>query len=290
MHGVQLVVSDDHAGLKRAIGQVLSEACWQRCYVHFLRHALDHLARKANDECLFELHWLYDRRSADEARRDLAAWLGRWQAKYPKLCEWVESNIEETWTFYRLPRDHHKHLKSTNMLEQINQELNRRTHIIRIFPNEASCLQLIRGSGRGDPQGVDRGIPLPEHGCLTRSGQSRPATHSHGGMKILSRTGQRSPWRPLFGAAHPAAATLAVMNSSKDRQAPGTLPPSLCDFEHIVLGTKPCRCSSRAAGTAVRLVLTDSTRNASGGIARCSLPECGRCAVRNWPERRPSSR
>ena len=56
----------------------------------------------------------------------------------------MENNIEETWTFYRLPHEHHKHLKSTNMLERINQELKRRTHIIRIFPNEASCLRLIR--------------------------------------------------------------------------------------------------------------------------------------------------
>jgi putative transposase len=87
---------------------------------------------------------LYDRRNVEEARRDLAAWLLRWQEKYPKLCAWVEENIEETLTFYRLPREHHKHLKSTNMLERLNQELKRRTHVIRIFPNEESCLRLIR--------------------------------------------------------------------------------------------------------------------------------------------------
>jgi len=80
----------------------------------------------------------------DCARRDLVAWLGKWQAKYPKLCEWVEGNIEETFTFYRLPKEHHKHLKSTNMLERLNQELKRRTHVIRIFPNPESCLRLIR--------------------------------------------------------------------------------------------------------------------------------------------------
>jgi putative transposase len=142
--GVRLVVSDDHAGLKRAIMEVLPEAAWQRCYVHFLRNALDHLPRKADDDCLMELRWLYDRRNAEEARRDLAAWLSRWASKYPKLCEWVEANIEETWTFYRLPREHHKHLKSTNMLERLNQELKRRTHIIRIFPNAESCLRLTR--------------------------------------------------------------------------------------------------------------------------------------------------
>ena len=68
----------------------------------------------------------------------------RWQEKYPKLCTWVEENIEETLTFYRLPREHHKHLKSTNMLERLNQELKRRTQVIRIFPNEESALRLIR--------------------------------------------------------------------------------------------------------------------------------------------------
>ena len=88
----------------------------QRSYVHFLRDGLDYLARKVADDCLIELRWLYDRRNAEEARRDLAAWLLRWQEKYPKLCVWVEENIEETLTFYRLPREHHKHLKSTNML------------------------------------------------------------------------------------------------------------------------------------------------------------------------------
>ena len=56
----------------------------------------------------------------------------------------MEGNIEETFTFYRLPKEHHKHLKSTNMLERLNQELKRRTHVIRIFPNPESCLRLIR--------------------------------------------------------------------------------------------------------------------------------------------------
>ena len=144
LHGVEFVVSDDHDGLKKAIREVLKEAAWQRCYVHFLRNALDHIPRKADDDCLQELRWLYDRRNIDEAGVDLAAWLTRWQAKYPKLTDWVEENIEQTWTFYRLPRQHHKHLKSTNMLERLNEEIRRRTRVVRIFPNHDSCLRLIR--------------------------------------------------------------------------------------------------------------------------------------------------
>ena len=144
LRGVELVVSDDHAGLRAAVREVLPEAPWQRCYVHFLRNALDHLPRRRDDDCLRELRWIYDRRDAGEARRDLAAWLAKWQSKYAKLCDWVESNIEETLTFYRLPAQHHKHLKSTNMLERLNEEIKRRTHVVRIFPNEASCLRLVR--------------------------------------------------------------------------------------------------------------------------------------------------
>jgi transposase-like protein len=144
LRGAVVVVSDDHPGLKCAIAQVLPEAFWQRCYVHFLRNALDYLPRKAADDCLTELRWFYERRNVEEARRDLVVWLSKWQGKYPKLCEWVEANIEETFTFYRLPKEHHKHLKSTNVLERLNQELKRRTHVVRIFPNEASCLRLVR--------------------------------------------------------------------------------------------------------------------------------------------------
>jgi putative transposase len=144
LFGVEFVVSDDHEGLKQAIREILPGAYWQRCYVHFLRNALDYLSRKLADDCLQELRWIYDRRELAEARRDIAAWLAKWQAKHSRLCDWVEENIEETLTYYRLPQQHHKHMKSTNMLERLNQELKRRTHVVRIFPNAESCLRLVR--------------------------------------------------------------------------------------------------------------------------------------------------
>ena len=144
LQGVELVITDDHAGLRKAIAEVFTEAVWQRCYVHFLRNALDYLPRKADNDCMTELRWIYDRRSIEEARQDLAAWLKKWSSRYPKLCDWVEGNIEETLTFYRLPRQHHKNLKSTNLLERLNEEIKRRTLVVRIFPNLAACLRLVR--------------------------------------------------------------------------------------------------------------------------------------------------
>ncbi|PBN41305.1 IS256 family transposase [Sphingobium sp. D43FB] len=144
LRGVEYVVADDHAGLRAAVREVLPDAWFQRCYVHFLRNALDHLPRKADDDCLQELRWIYDRRELSEAKSDLAAWLRKWSPRYPKLTSWAEETIEETFTFYRLPRQHHKHMKSTNMLERFNEEIKRRTIVLRIFPNEDSCLRLIR--------------------------------------------------------------------------------------------------------------------------------------------------
>jgi len=88
--------------------------------------------------------WIYDRRDIQEANRDLAAWILKWQGNRPKLDDWVESNIGDTLTFYRLPRVGHKHLKSTNMLERLNQKIKRRPRVVSIFPNTDSCLRLVR--------------------------------------------------------------------------------------------------------------------------------------------------
>jgi putative transposase len=124
--------------------QVLSGAFWQRCYVHFLRNALDYVPRRVDDDCLLELRWMYDRRDLSEVRRDLAAWLAKWSGKYPKLTGWVEKNIEETVTYCRQPLAHRKPMKPTNMLERLNEEIRRRTYGVRIFPNARSCLRLVR--------------------------------------------------------------------------------------------------------------------------------------------------
>ena len=200
LRGVRMAVSDDHAGLKRAIAAVLPEAAWQRCRVHFpfghelraewLRNALDHLPRKVNDDCLTELRWLYDLRNASEAQLHLRAWLEKWAAKYPRLCTWVEESIEETWTFYRpfdsaqgtrSPREHHKHFKSTNLLERLNQELKRRTHLPQ--PGElpaahprAGLRTLRQAQGRGAAGRMARRPRLSRHATAPRSAQALAPT------------------------------------------------------------------------------------------------------------------
>jgi putative transposase len=155
-------VSDDDAGLRQAIVAVLPAAAWQRCHVRSPRNALDCGPRKVDDDGLRELRRLDD-------RRDLAAWLAKWQATCPRLCGRVEQHIEQTLTFYRLPRRHHPHLKSTRLPERLNEEIRRRTHVVRIFPNAESCLRLVRALA----------VEMPENGLEARRSLNRDDLREH---------------------------------------------------------------------------------------------------------------
>ena len=104
-------------------------------------------------------------------QQDLHAWLQRWAQRYPRLTDWVEAHIGETLNFYRLPHQHHKHLKSTNLLERLNEEIKRRTRVVRIFPNPASCLRLVRALCAETPEGW-----LEDHRYLYMDSRSRRST------------------------------------------------------------------------------------------------------------------
>jgi transposase-like protein len=163
LHGVEFVVADDHAGVRAALREVLAEAAYQRCYVHFLRNALDHVPRRVDDDCLQELRRLGACPRAGEAGPGGSARPHRGAPRFGRLAHQVVRQILKAHRlgrrehrrdadprlrggrlFYRLPRQHHKHLKSTNMLERLNEEIRRRTQVVRIFPNGESCLRLVR--------------------------------------------------------------------------------------------------------------------------------------------------
>jgi transposase-like protein len=127
--------------------------------------------RRVDDDCLQELRWFYDRRELVEVRRDIAQWLAKWEAKYPKLCLWVGDNIEETLTYYRLPPPHHKHMKSTNMLERLNQELKRRTPRGADLPKRRELPQAGACAG-GCPRPVTTRTPRLASG---EAGEPRPS-------------------------------------------------------------------------------------------------------------------
>jgi transposase-like protein len=141
LSGVQLVVSDAHAGLKKAIGQVLG-CPWQRCSVHFLREALGHARREHQPMLAALLRAIVNAESAEQARELTSDALERLRAPLPKLAALLEEAEEDLTAFYAFPADHWTKLRSTNPLERVNREIGRRTDVVGIFPNDRSLIRL----------------------------------------------------------------------------------------------------------------------------------------------------
>jgi putative transposase len=139
--GVQLVVSDAHAGLKKAIAQVLG-CPWQRCSVHVLREALGHARREQQPMLAALLRPLFSAEHAEQARQLVGDALDRLRTPLPKVASLLEEAEEDLLAFYAFPADHWPKLRSTNPLERVNREIGRRTDVVGIFPNDRSLIRL----------------------------------------------------------------------------------------------------------------------------------------------------
>jgi transposase-like protein len=144
LHGVELITSDAHAGLKEARKACFPGVLWQRCRFHLMRNALAHVPREEmKREVMDDLRSVLD--SADEhtAGEQLGRVVRKYQKPAPKLAQWMEENVRESFAVFRLPPAHRPRLRTTNMLERVNRELKRRTRVATLFPNEASLLRLV---------------------------------------------------------------------------------------------------------------------------------------------------
>src|SRR5436190_22657075 len=141
LSGVQLVVSDAHAGLKKAIAQVLG-CPWQRCSVHFLREALGHARREQQPMLAALLRPLFTADTGELARELVGDALNRLRKPLPKVAALLEEAEEDLLAFYAFPADHWPKLRSTNPLERVNREIGRRTDLVGIFPNDRSLIRL----------------------------------------------------------------------------------------------------------------------------------------------------
>jgi transposase-like protein len=139
--GVQLVISDAHAGLKKAIGQVLG-CPWQRCSVHFLREALGHVRKDQQGMVAALLRPIFNADTAALARELVGDALERLSKPLPKVAALLEEAEEDLLAFYAFPVDHWPKLRSTNPLERVNREIGRRTDVVGIFPNDKSLIRL----------------------------------------------------------------------------------------------------------------------------------------------------
>lgn len=143
LHGVSYIVSDDHQGLKAALKTVFPNVAWNRCHTHLARNAQDHVSRKDHkDEVAQDVRDILTASSLQSANALLKEFMTNWQKEEPRLVAWAEANIPEGFAVFELPKCQRKHLRTTNLIERMNQELKRRSRVVRIWPNQESCLRL----------------------------------------------------------------------------------------------------------------------------------------------------
>jgi putative transposase len=139
--GVRLAISDAHAGLRAAIGQVLG-AQWQRCSVHFVRDMLGHVPRQAQPMVRGALKQIFNCPDRESAGETLAAVVDQLAAPAAKVARLLADAEEELLAYMRFPREHWPKIRSTNPLERVNLEIARRSDVVGIYPNDAALLRL----------------------------------------------------------------------------------------------------------------------------------------------------
>ena len=144
MHGVKLVTSDDHEGLGAARRAVLGSVPWQRCQFHLQQNAGAYLPRQSMRlEVAADIRSMFNAPDRETAENLLHAAIQKYAVSAPRLSAWLEENLSEGFTVFDFPLDHRRSIRTTNSLERINKEIRRRTRVVGVFPNEASCLRLI---------------------------------------------------------------------------------------------------------------------------------------------------
>jgi putative transposase len=143
LRDVRYVVSDDHRGLVRAVGRHFQGAMWQRCQVHFLRNALSLCGARDKPLVVGLLKNITEAETRETAQEAMGQAAAELEKRVPKVARLLEEHGEEILAVYALPGAHRKKMRTTNLLERQNQELKRRTRVVRVFPHEQSCLRLV---------------------------------------------------------------------------------------------------------------------------------------------------
>jgi putative transposase len=143
LSGVRLVTSDDHAGLRAAIARHFQGASWQRCQVHYARNLLGVVGAGKRKDLAAELRQVFAARTPAQARTAAQDLADRWRVTHPTVARSLDEDSEACFACLAFPLAHQARIRTTNGLERFNQELKRRTRVVRIFPNRAACLRLV---------------------------------------------------------------------------------------------------------------------------------------------------
>lgn len=144
LHGVQLIVSDAHEGLKAAKQAIWPAVPWQRCQTHLQRNAFKYIPRQELKlEVAADIRAIFNAPDRAESDRLLEKFVDKYTKTAPALAQWAEKALPEGLTVFNFDARHRRRLRTTNVLERLHQEIRRRTRVATLFPNETSCLRLV---------------------------------------------------------------------------------------------------------------------------------------------------
>lgn len=141
--GVDLVVSDHHGGLVKAVQVQFQGATWQRCQTHLSANIADATPKALQEEVHARLRPIFTAPDEATARTLLASFVADYQSTAPGAVKTLERGFEDATAVLALPVPYRVRLRTTNGVERLNEEIRRRERVIRIFPNRASVVRLV---------------------------------------------------------------------------------------------------------------------------------------------------
>ena len=144
LHGVRFITSDAHSGLRAALQCLFNGAQWQRCQFHLQQNAQAYVPKRTMQKQVHDdIADVFAAPNGELAQTRLKYYIKKYAISAPGLSEWLEENLPEGLTVFQLPAKHRKRMRTSNSLERLHEEINRRTRVARLFPNEASLLRLV---------------------------------------------------------------------------------------------------------------------------------------------------
>ena len=144
LHGIRMIISDAHVGIKAGLRAVFPRVPWQRCQFHLQQNAQSYVPKKSmKEEVASDIRAILTATTLEDAKRNLDLAVKKYQESAPDLSAWMESNVPESLTVFMVPENQRKKLRTSNLLERVNKEIKRRTRVVTVFPSTDSCLRLI---------------------------------------------------------------------------------------------------------------------------------------------------
>lgn len=146
MRGLQLIISDNHPGMKNARKTMFPSVPWQRCQFHLAQNAQSYAPRKSMRQEIAEvMREIFNSPTKEMAQEMKRQAVEKYQKRAPEFAKWLDENVDEGLTIYQFPKEHRKKIRTSNGIERVNKEIKRRTRVAVLFPNPESALRLVTG-------------------------------------------------------------------------------------------------------------------------------------------------